>query len=164
MSSDVIRNLQTELPWLKLILFTITVFFVGVAEFMLSSMLPPLANAFGTTVDKAALLISGYAFSYAISAPIIGYFSKKIDGVKLLLISILLYGIDNAFIIFSPTLEWAIVLRVFGGISSAIIIPVVFFPCIRSGREQQASRRYGIRVGRYDNRYCLWPGCCGVPE
>ncbi len=93
---------------------------------MLSSMLPPLANACGTTVDKAALLISGDAFSYAISAPIIGYFSKKINRIKLLLISILLYSIDNAVIIFSPTLEWAIALRVFGGISSAIIIPVVF--------------------------------------
>lgn len=126
MISDDIRNLQKELPWLKLTIFIITVFFVGVAEFMLSSMLSPLANAFGTTVDKAALLISGYAFSYAISAPIIGYFSKKINRIKLLLISILLYGIDNSVIIFSPTLEWAIALRVFGGISSAIIIPVVF--------------------------------------
>ncbi len=120
------RTLQNERIWLMITFFSITVFFVGVAEFMLASILPPLADAFGTTVDKAALLIAAYAFSYAISAPITGYFSKKINRLKLLLVSILLYSIDNIAIIFSPTLEWAITLRIFGGVASAIIIPIVF--------------------------------------
>ncbi|NDL66098.1 hypothetical protein [Acerihabitans arboris] len=44
---------------LKLTILAATVFFVGVAEFILASMLPPLAVAFDTTTDKATLLISG---------------------------------------------------------------------------------------------------------
>ncbi|KMW73597.1 arabinose ABC transporter permease [Photorhabdus luminescens subsp. luminescens] len=109
-----------------LFILSVTVFFVGATEFMLSSMLTPLAVAFGTTTVGASWLVSSYAFSYALAAPVFGYFSDRINRSKLLLGSLLFFAADGFAIILSPTLNIAITLRIFGGIASAVIIPTVF--------------------------------------
>ncbi|MDX3945762.1 MFS transporter [Pseudomonas aeruginosa] len=115
-----------KLDGLFLLALSMAVFFVGVTEFMLSSMLGPLAQAFHTTTSGAAWLISSYAFSYAIAAPLLGYFSDRMQRRKLLLLALILFAVDTLAIVIAPTLEIAVVLRVIGGIASAIIIPTTF--------------------------------------
>lgn len=113
-------------PAALLLILSATVFFVGTTEFMLSSMLAPLAVAFQTTPTGASWLISSYAFSYALAAPILGYFSNRINRGKLLLSALLLFAFDGLSLILAPSLDIAIVLRIIGGMASAIIIPTVF--------------------------------------
>ncbi|WP_261855970.1 MFS transporter [Vibrio ruber] len=107
-------------------ILAISVFLVGATEFMLSSMLRPLADAFNTTTVNASWLVASYAIAYAVSAPILGYISDRIDRRSLLLLALLAFSIDGAAISFAPTFEVAVGLRVFGGIASAIIIPTTF--------------------------------------
>ena len=109
-----------------LAILALAVFFVGASEFMLSAMLGPLAEAFRTSPARASWLISGYAFTYALAAPILGYLSDRIDRVRFLLFALLAFAIDGIGIAFSPTIEIAMVLRVFGGLASAVIIPTAF--------------------------------------
>ncbi|QQM29693.1 MFS transporter [Martelella lutilitoris] len=109
-----------------LAILALAVFFVGASEFMLSAMLGPLAEAFRTSPARASWLISGYAFTYAVAAPILGYLSDRIDRVRFLLFALLAFAIDGIGIAFSPTIEIAMVLRVFGGLASAVIIPTAF--------------------------------------
>lgn len=115
-----------KLDTLFLPILSMAVFFVGVTEFMLSSMLGPLARAFDTSTSGAAWLISSYACSYAIAAPLLGYFSDRMPRKRLLLIALILFAVDAMAIVVAPTLGIAIVLRVIGGIASAIIIPTTF--------------------------------------
>ncbi len=103
-----------KLDGLFLLALSMAVFFVGVTEFMLSSMLGPLAQAFHTTTSGAAWLISSYAFSYAIAAPLLGYFSDRMQRRKLLLLALILFAVDTLAIVIAPTLEIAVVLRVIG--------------------------------------------------
>jgi predicted MFS family arabinose efflux permease len=105
---------------------SMSVFFVGASEFMLSAMLNPLSVAFGTDSVHIAWLISSYAFAYAIAAPFLGRLSDRINRSRLLLIALLSFAIDGVGIAFSPTLEIAIALRIFGGLASAVIIPTAF--------------------------------------
>lgn len=107
-------------------LLAVTVFFVGATEFMLSSMLAPLAAAFDTTPAGAAWLISGYAVAYAIAAPVFGWLSDRVDRGRLLLTGLLLFALDGLAIVLAPTLGVAVALRIFGGIASAILIPTAF--------------------------------------
>ncbi|ANK75617.1 arabinose ABC transporter permease (plasmid) [Ensifer adhaerens] len=104
----------------------LAVFFVGATEFMLSAMLSPLAVAFETTPAHAAWLVSSYALSYAVAAPIFGYLSDRIDRRRLLLVSLVLFSIDGLALTIAPSFGAAIVLRVFGGLASAALIPTVF--------------------------------------
>ncbi|WP_323840538.1 MFS transporter [Photorhabdus africana] len=119
-------TLEQSTKYTFLFILSVTVFFVGATEFMLSSMLSPLAIAFGTTAVGASWLVSSYAFSYALAAPIFGYFSDRINRSRLLLISLLFFAADGLAITLAPTLNIAITLRIFGGIASAVIIPTVF--------------------------------------
>ncbi|WP_274382196.1 MFS transporter [Photorhabdus bodei] len=119
-------TLEQSTKYTFLFILSVTVFFVGATEFMLSSMLTPLAVAFGTTTVGASWLVSGYAFSYALAAPVLGYFSDRVNRSRLLLGSLLFFAVDGLAIILAPTLEIAIILRIFGGIASAVIIPTVF--------------------------------------
>lgn len=104
----------------------LAVFFVGATEFMLSAMLSPLAVAFETTPAHAAWLVSSYALSYAVAAPIFGYLSDRIDRRRLLLVSLVLFSIDGLALTIAPSFGAAIVLRVFGGLASAALILTVF--------------------------------------
>ncbi|KQW46806.1 MULTISPECIES: MFS transporter [unclassified Ensifer] len=66
-------------------ILALAVFFVGATEFMLSAMLAPLAQAFDITPANASWLVSSYALSYAIAAPIFGFLSDRMDRRRLLL-------------------------------------------------------------------------------
>ncbi|CDL80527.1 MFS transporter [Xenorhabdus szentirmaii] len=99
------------IPPLVLPIFSLTVFFIGAMEFMLSPMLNPLAEAFKTTTEKATWLVSGYAFAYACTAPIFGWLSDRINRRKLLLISLFFLSFDGLALTIAPNLEIAIGLR-----------------------------------------------------
>jgi predicted MFS family arabinose efflux permease len=123
-SSETIASDDNERALLTVL--SMSVFFVGASEFMLTAMLNPLSIAFDTDSVHIAWLISSYAFAYAIAAPFLGYLSDRINRSLLLLIALLSFAIDGVGIAFSPTLEIAIALRIFGGLASAVIIPTAF--------------------------------------
>jgi len=109
-----------------LLVLALAVYFVGATEFMLASMLSPLAQAFHTSPAGAAWLISSYACAYAVAAPAFGYLSDRVDRGRLLLLALLFFAIDGAGIVFASSLDIAIGLRIFGGMASAVLIPTAF--------------------------------------
>jgi predicted MFS family arabinose efflux permease len=123
-TSETIASVYNDRTLLSVL--SMSVLFVGASEFMLSTMLNPLSVAFGTDSVSIAWLISSYAFAYAIAAPFLGYLSDRINRSRLLLAALLSFAIDGVGIAFSPTLEIAIALRIFGGLASAVIIPTTF--------------------------------------
>lgn len=104
----------------------LAVYFVGATEFMLTAMLTPLAEAFDTNAAAASWLVSGYALSYAIAAPVFGILSDCIDRRRLLLASLVLFALDGIALTLAPTFEIAVVLRLLGGLASAALIPTAF--------------------------------------
>lgn len=107
-------------------ILALAVFFVGATEFMLSAMLAPLAQAFDITPAHASWLVSSYALSYAIAAPIFGFLSDRMDRRRLLLVSLVLFAVDGLALTIAPSFGAAIALRVFGGVASAALIPTAF--------------------------------------
>ena len=131
-----------------LFVLSMSVFFVGASEFMLSAMLGPLSAAFDTDSTSIAWLISSYAFAYAIAAPFLGYLSDRIDRSRLLLIALLSFAVDGVGIAFAPTLAIAIALRIFGGLASAVIIPTAFALVSEViSRERHASAMGAVMLG-----------------
>lgn len=102
------------------------VYLVGTTEFMLSATLTPLAEVFSVSSAQASWLISAYALTYAVTAPVIGYFSDRIDRRKLLLVAMFLFAIDSLAIIVSPNFTIAMFFRICGGLASAAIVPTIF--------------------------------------
>ncbi|MCR4267909.1 MFS transporter, partial [Nitratireductor sp. ZSWI3] len=111
---------------LLLPVLALAVFFVGATEFMIAPMLTPIAGAFATTPAAATWLISFYALSYAIGAPLIGLLAHRAERRRLLLAALLLLAADGGAVTLAPSLPVAIALRVFGGLAAAALIPAVF--------------------------------------
>lgn len=101
-------------------------FFAGATEFMLASMLAPLADAFGVSPAEASWLVSGYALAYALAAPPLGWLADRLGRHTLIRLALALFALDGAALPFAPSLSWAIGLRVIGGVAAAALIPSVF--------------------------------------
>lgn len=145
-SADAIVEPVNDRP--LLLVLSMAVFFVGASEFMLAAMLDPLSVAFGTDSVRIVWLISAYALAYAIAAPLMGYLSDRIHRSRLLLVALLLFALDGIGIVFAPTLEMAIGLRVFGGLASAVIIPSAFALISETvPRERHAGAMGAVMVG-----------------
>ncbi|HEM8305411.1 MFS transporter [Providencia rettgeri] len=131
-----------------LFLSAVIVYLVGTTEFMLSSIMSPLALAFEVPSEQIPWLISSYALAYTLTAPLIGYLSDRIDKRKILLTAILLLSLDSLAIIFSPNFSVAVIFRVIGGVASAALVPVIFSliaDVIK--RENQAAAMGSVMMG-----------------
>lgn len=98
-----------------LLVLAAAVFLVGTTEFMLSATLTPLAEVFSVDPIQVSWLISAYALTYALAAPVLGYFSDRVDRRKLLLTAMFLFAVDSLAIIASPSFGIALVFRICGG-------------------------------------------------
>ncbi|WP_155983505.1 MFS transporter, partial [Nitratireductor aquibiodomus] len=78
----------------------LVVFFVGATEFMIAPMLTPIGTAFGASPAAASWLISGYALSYALGAPLIGLIAHRIDRRMLLAVALALLAADGLAVAF----------------------------------------------------------------
>ena len=93
-------------------MLSMSVFFVGASEFMLSAMLDPLGRAFGVDSGQITWLVSSYAFAYALAAPVFGHLSDRIGRRRPLLIALFLFALDGLGIALAPTFEIAVALRI----------------------------------------------------
>ncbi|BBU61700.1 MFS transporter [Methylosinus sp. C49] len=116
----------TPSPSLILATLALAVYFVGAVEFMLAPMLTPLASAFAAKPADIAWLVSAYAVSYAVLAPLIGLLSDRIGRRRLLLPALALFAADALAVAFAPSLSFAIVARVLGGAAGAALTPTAF--------------------------------------
>ncbi|NIF87201.1 MFS transporter [Burkholderia sp. Cy-637] len=131
-----------------LLVLSLSVFFIGAGEFMLSTMLAPLGAAFRADTTRVAWLVSAYALAYAIAAPLLGRLADRVARGRLLCLALLAFAIDGLGVAFSPTLGVAIGLRVFGGLASAIIIPGAFaMVAERVARARHASAMGAVMLG-----------------
>lgn len=93
---------------------------------MLAPMLTPLASAFAGKPADIAWLVSAYAVSYAVLAPLIGLLSDRIGRRRLLLPALALFAADALAVAFAPSLAFAIVARILGGAAGAALTPTAF--------------------------------------
>ena len=121
----------------------LAVFFVGASEFMLSAMLAPLAHVFDVPPARAAWLVSSYALSYALAAPVFGYLSHRMDRRRWLLVSLLLLAADHLALTLAPNFEAALGLRMLGGLASAALIPTAFALVAETVRAPRQSAAMG---------------------
>ena len=139
-------------------MLSMSVFFVGASEFMLSAMLDPLGRAFGVDSGQITWLVSSYAFAYALAAPVFGHLSDRIGRRRPLLIALFLFALDGLGIALAPTFEIAVALRILGGLASAVIIPNAFALVSRTLAAPASCGGDGRRHARHDGGHRDRPG------
>ncbi len=104
----------------------ITLFLMGTDLFVVSPLLPYISKAYNVSPMTTGWMVTTFAVTYALSAPLFGWLSDKKGRRTFITLGLLLFAISNLFTAIAPTFSWLIVTRIIAGLSVASITPLIY--------------------------------------
>jgi len=109
---------------LALLALTISAFAIGTTEFVIVGLIPTIASDLGVSLPSAGLLVSLYALSVAIGAPLLTALTGRVPRKLLLAGLMALFTVGNLVAWKSPSYESLIVARVLTGLAHGVFFSV----------------------------------------
>ncbi|WP_351235750.1 Cmx/CmrA family chloramphenicol efflux MFS transporter [Streptomyces sp. NPDC002133] len=97
----------------------LSVFALGTSEFMLSGLLPPIAEDMGVSIPRAGLLISAFAIGMVIGAPLLAVSTLRLPRRATLIALITAFGLGQVAGALAPTYEVLFASRVVSALACA---------------------------------------------
>ncbi|WP_212914858.1 Cmx/CmrA family chloramphenicol efflux MFS transporter [Streptomyces sp. TS71-3] len=97
----------------------LAVFALGTSEFMLSGLLPPIADDMGVTIPQAGLLISAFAIGMVVGAPLLAVATLRLPRRATLLALIAVFGLGQVAGALSPSYPVLFASRVVSALACA---------------------------------------------
>ncbi|MFC8075484.1 Cmx/CmrA family chloramphenicol efflux MFS transporter [Streptomyces sp. NPDC057307] len=97
----------------------LSVFALGTSEFMLSGLLPPIADDMDVTIPQAGLLISAFAIGMVVGAPLLAVATLRLPRRTTLIALISVFGLGQIAGALAPTYEVLFVSRVVSAFACA---------------------------------------------
>ena len=98
-------------------------FAVGTGALVVAGVLPEIASDTGVSDAESGLLITVYAVTYALAAPILGSLTGRMDRRFLLVLAALTIAGANVVAAVSTTFDWLLAARVAAALGAAIFSP-----------------------------------------
>ncbi|QXH33981.1 MFS transporter [Pseudomonas muyukensis] len=109
---------------LALLALTLAAFAIGTTEFVIVGLIPTIANDLAVTLPSAGLLVSLYALSVAIGAPLLTAMTGRVPR-KLLLVGLMaLFTAGNLVAWQAPSYESLIMARILTGLAHGVFFSV----------------------------------------
>lgn len=109
---------RTRMP-LAVYILGLAVFALGTSEFMLSGLLPPIADDMGVSIPQAGLLISAFAIGMVIGAPLLAVATLRLPRRTTLITLITVFGLGQIAGALAPTYELLFASRVVSALACA---------------------------------------------
>ncbi|MFE6027841.1 Cmx/CmrA family chloramphenicol efflux MFS transporter [Streptomyces niveus] len=97
----------------------LSVFALGTSEFMLSGLLPPIADDMDVSIPQAGLLISAFAIGMVVGAPLLAAGTLRMPRRTTLIVLISVFGLGQVAGALAPTYEVLFVSRVVSAFACA---------------------------------------------
>lgn len=107
-----------------LLALTISAFAIGTTEFVIVGLIPTIASDLGVSLPAAGLLVSLYALSVAIGAPLLTALTGRLPRKTLLAGLMALFTIGNLVAWRAPSYESLIVARILTGLAHGVFFSV----------------------------------------
>jgi predicted MFS family arabinose efflux permease len=107
-----------------LLALTISAFAIGTTEFVIVGLIPKIASDLGVSLPAAGLLVSLYALSVAIGAPLLTALTGRLPRKTLLAGLMALFTIGNLVAWRAPSYESLIVARILTGLAHGVFFSV----------------------------------------
>ncbi len=108
---------------LRLIILALGNFAAGTGSLVITGILPKLAQDLNVSVTLAGQLVTIYALTYAIAAPLLAAFTSRMPRRALLITAMLILVGANLLAIIAPTFEWLFVTRILAAMGGALFTP-----------------------------------------
>ncbi|KVN64762.1 MFS transporter [Burkholderia stagnalis] len=109
---------------LALLALTISAFAIGTTEFVIVGLIPTIGADLGVSLPSAGLLVSLYALSVAIGAPLLTALTGRVPRKTLLAALMALFTVGNLVAWQAPSYESLIVARVLTGLAHGVFFSV----------------------------------------
>jgi len=103
-------------------MLTMIAFVVGMSELIVGGILDLIANDLQVRVSTAGLLITVFAFVFAISSPILLVTFAKAERTRLISFALVIFFIGNIVAIFSGNFAWLLLSRIISAASGSIAV------------------------------------------
>ncbi|MEV7417756.1 Cmx/CmrA family chloramphenicol efflux MFS transporter [Streptomyces sp. NPDC089919] len=97
----------------------LSVFSLGTSEFMLSGLLPPIAEDMGVTIPQAGLLISAFAIGMVVGAPLLAVATLRLPRRTTLIALITLFGLGQVAGALAPSYGFLFAARIVAALACA---------------------------------------------
>jgi len=104
----------------------ITLFLMGTDLFVVSPLLPTISKAYNVSPTTAGWMVTSFAVTYALAAPLFGWLSDKKGRRAFITLGLLLFAISNLLTAIASTFLWLIFSRIIAGLSVASITPLIY--------------------------------------
>ncbi len=125
----------------------LSVFALGTSEFMLSGLLPPIAEDMGVTIPQAGLLISAFAIGMVIGAPLLAVTTLRLPRRTTLVSLISLFGLGQVAGALAPSYELLFASRVVSALACAGFWAVGAAVAIAMVDKDQRARAMAVMIG-----------------
>ncbi|MFD7787978.1 Cmx/CmrA family chloramphenicol efflux MFS transporter [Streptomyces nojiriensis] len=125
----------------------LSVFALGTSEFMLSGLLPPIAEDMGVTIPRAGLLISAFAIGMVVGAPLLAVATLRLPRRTTLTALISLFGLGQVAGALAPTYELLFASRVVSAFACAGFWAVGAAVAIAMVDKDQRARAMAVMIG-----------------
>ncbi|MFL1486294.1 MFS transporter [Marinobacter sp. LN3S78] len=131
----------------RLLLLALGAFSIGTEVFVIAGILPGLAESLDVTLSSAAFLITAFAFTYAVVAPIGGAFCARFPPRTTLIGALVIFGLANVAAAISPNYYSLLVARLVAAASAAIYTPAAVTMAIRLVPKKEMGRASSVVYG-----------------
>lgn len=125
----------------------LSVFALGTSEFMLSGLLPPIAEDMGVTIPQAGLLISAFAIGMVVGAPLLAVATLRLPRRTTLVSLISLFGLGQVAGALAPSYAFLFASRVVSALACAGFWAVGAAVAIAMVDKDQRARAMAVMIG-----------------
>lgn len=137
---------RTRMP-VAVYILGLSVFALGTSEFMLSGLLPPIAEDMGVTIPQAGLLISAFAIGMVVGAPLLAVATLRLPRRTTLLSLISLFGLGQVAGALAPSYELLFASRIVSALACAGFWAVGAAVAIAMVEQHQRARAMAVMIG-----------------
>lgn len=114
---------QSTTPWGKIVVLALGAFVIGADGFMLAAVLPQMAQQLGVSLGQTGLLVTVFAWVYALAAPLCGMVMGRRNRRSTLILALTIFAIGNVVAALASSFVWMMVARVMAAWGSAMMMP-----------------------------------------
>ena len=137
---------RSRMP-LAVYILGLSVFALGTSEFMLSGLLPPIADDMNVSIPRAGLLISAFAIGMVVGAPLLAVATLRLPRKTTLVTLISLFGVGQIAGALAPTYEILFASRVISALACAGFWAVGAAVAIAMVPFTSRARAMGVMIG-----------------
>lgn len=123
------RTLSAD--WFSIIILTAAAILFVTAELLPVGILSDIANSFHQPIGKVGLMVTGYAWTVALSAIVVTHWLTPLERRNLLLLLLTIFAIANLLVACAPSLIFLFVARVVSAFSHGVFWSIVGSLCVR---------------------------------